>query len=151
MAVRWYGRQFTEKMMRTAEQRLSSFCDRICNDIKRDMAKPKSGKQGKQTTASAPGESPARQTSHLVRSIVHKRSGKLREKLGTNLKYGLGLELGTRPHTIKAKGKTLAWKGDDGETVFARSVKHPGIKARPWLRPALSRAKADFQQLWKDK
>ena len=122
MAVRWHGRQFTEKMMRTAEQRLSSFCDRICNDIKRDMAKPKSGKQGKQTTASAPGESPARQTRLLVGSIVHKRSGKLREKLGTNIKYGLPLELGTKK-----------------------------MAARPWLRPALSRAKANFRQLWKNK
>jgi hypothetical protein len=62
----------------------------------------------------------------------------------------LDLELGTKPHTIRAKGKTLAWKGEDGEMVFARSVKHPGIKARPWLRPALVRARVQFRQLWGD-
>lgn len=122
LAVKWHGREYIRQTERTAEQKLSSFCDRICTDIKRDMTKPKSGKQGKQTTASAPGESPARQTGHLVGSITHKRIGKMREKLGTSIPYGLYLELSTKK-----------------------------MAARPWLRPALSRARANFRQLWKDK
>jgi hypothetical protein len=122
LGVKWHGREYIRQVERTAEQKLSAFCNRICDDIKRDMAKPKSGKPGKNTTASAPGESPARQTGLLVRSIVHKRSGKMREKLGTGIKYGLYLELSTKK-----------------------------MAARPWLRPALSRARANFRQLWKDK
>ena len=46
--------------------------------------------------------------------------------------YGLFLEFGTRPHTIRPKrAKAL---GVDGR--FGKLVKHPGAKKSPWLRPA---------------
>jgi hypothetical protein len=151
LATKWHTREYIRQVERTTEAKLDALCDRIVNDIRRDMKGPKTGKPGKQTTASAPGESPAAQTGHLRRNISHHKSGRLRQKLGTNIRYGLDLELGTKPHTITAKGKALAWKGADGEAVFAKSVQHPGVKPRPWLRPALGRARVNFRQLWKDK
>jgi len=121
LAVKWYGGQYTRQTERTVEQKLFSLCNRIVNDIKRDMSKPKSGKPGKQTTASAPGESPARQTRLLIGSIVHDRVSNVKRKLGTSLKYGLYLELSTKK-----------------------------MAARPWLRPALMRAHVQFRQMWGD-
>lgn len=55
--------------------------------------------------------------------------------------YPLGLELGTRPHSIDAKGadsggrKVLANK-KTGQ-IFGRHVDHPGTPPFPWLRVAL--------------
>ena len=43
------------------------------------------------------------------------------------------LEFGTAPHVIKSKtGKNMT----DGSTFFGRVVRHPGMSARPFLRPA---------------
>lgn len=50
--------------------------------------------------------------------------------------YDEAVEYGTRPHTIRAKpGKTLAFQMN-GRTIFVKSVKHPGTKAQPYIRPA---------------
>lgn len=53
--------------------------------------------------------------------------------------YGLFIEVGTRPHVIRAKtpGGWLRWTGSDGKARFARKVNHPGTSAQPHLRPAL--------------
>ena len=49
-------------------------------------------------------------------------------------------EFGTEPYAIRAKaGKTLAFTGSEGGTVFAKEVKHPGIPERPFFRQAISR------------
>lgn len=47
------------------------------------------------------------------------------------------LEYGTRPHRITAKNaRALRWMGPSGP-IFAKSVNHPGTRARPWLAPAI--------------
>lgn len=47
--------------------------------------------------------------------------------------YAAAVHDGTRPHLIRAKNKkSLAFKIGK-KTVFARAVKHPGAKPRPWL------------------
>lgn len=46
------------------------------------------------------------------------------------------VEFGTGEHRIEAEGKTLAWSAG-GSAVFARSVDHPGAKAKPFIRPAV--------------
>lgn len=49
---------------------------------------------------------------------------------------------GAVPHKIKAKGK--GWLAFGG--IFAKSIDHPGMKAKPFLRPALdSKANAAIQ------
>lgn len=46
------------------------------------------------------------------------------------------LEYGAQPHTIAPhKAKMLRWFMDTGP-VYARLVRHPGIPAEPFLRPA---------------
>jgi len=57
----------------------------------------------------------------------------LGESVGTLHPAGLFHEFGTKPHTIEPKGKVL--KLADGGFVSG-PVKHPGMKATPFLRPA---------------
>jgi hypothetical protein len=49
--------------------------------------------------------------------------------------YPVGLELGTRPHTITSHGD-YPLRSRDGR-IFGRSVQHPGTKPYPWCRAAL--------------
>lgn len=47
------------------------------------------------------------------------------------------LETGAKPHMIRAaKGKFLQFKGEGGKMRRVRMVSHPGMAARPFLRPA---------------
>jgi hypothetical protein len=43
------------------------------------------------------------------------------------------LEYGTRPHTITAKNKGLLFFGG----LFAKNVRHPGFRPKPFMRPAV--------------
>lgn len=53
-----------------------------------------------------------------------------------NVPYARPQEYGAKPHTITAgPGKTLAFMMN-GKMVFVKSVKHPGNKAQPYIRPA---------------
>lgn len=45
------------------------------------------------------------------------------------------IEYGVRPHTIKTKASRALVNMKTGE-VFGRSVKHPGHRAQPFIRPA---------------
>lgn len=58
--------------------------------------------------------------------------------------YATAVHEGSRPHVIRPRrAKFLTWVGPQGR-VFARSVRHPGAKARPWL---LEAAKAEAGRL----
>ncbi len=82
-------------------------------------------------------------------------------RVGTNVVYAAIHQLGgkTPPHTIRAKkAKALAFPGADGETIFRRSVNHPGSKvpARPFLgvsasdeRAVLRIVNARLEALWR--
>jgi HK97 gp10 family phage protein len=49
--------------------------------------------------------------------------------------YGIGVEYGTRPHTIEPVNKrALYWKG---ALYPVRRVNHPGTAAHPFMQPAL--------------
>ena len=84
------------------------------------------------------GQPPKADTGKLRQSIfgVSDR-GLLIGRVGTTLKYGAMLELGTKRHTIAAKRKkTLAFGGMVGGKwgwVFPKSVNHPGARPRPYI------------------
>ncbi|MDO4610968.1 hypothetical protein [Corynebacterium sp.] len=47
--------------------------------------------------------------------------------------YAEAVHEGTRPHVIRPRrARALAWQGPSG-MVFARSVRYPGSRPRPWL------------------
>lgn len=49
------------------------------------------------------------------------------------------VENGTRAHTIKAKSAKVLAFNSGNKMVFAKSVKHPGTKAKPFMEPAFNR------------
>ena len=112
----------------------------------REMSTPKHGVPGPFARRSAPGEAPARQRLNLLGSIIVERAGTGAYRVGSPVKYGYWLEFGTGPYTIRPKrGKYLSWQNADGEWLFATEVHHPGIAARPWLRPAVLKVKGLFK------
>lgn len=122
----------------------------VSNDVKKSMG----GERGFGfRKPSPPGEPPAIQTGTLVRSITNDFTDidQLVVRVGTNIKYGKYLELGvSKPYTIKPKnGKVLAFKVG-GKVIFVRSVRHPGIKPRPYLKPALQRNQGKINAAWAD-
>ena len=78
-------------------------------------------------------------TGHLRRGITT-NVGNMEVTVHTsNIKYARMVEEGTRPHTIRAKGKrALYWKGAKHPV---KSVRHPGSKAKPYLIPAFESEK----------
>lgn len=80
-------------------------------------------------------------TGHLGRSI---REGQVRMSgprtvdgsVEATARYAAPVHEGSRPHIIRPrKAKALRFE-IGGRTVFARMVRHPGTKARPFLRNA---------------
>lgn len=53
--------------------------------------------------------------------------------------YAAAVERGSSPHTIRARPGGVLRFTIGGETIFARSVRHPGTPPRPWLRQAAER------------
>lgn len=58
--------------------------------------------------------------------------------VGSDLDYAAAVELGSGPHIITAKTKKVLANVETGQ-VFGRTVRHPGTRAQPYLRPALYR------------
>jgi hypothetical protein len=57
---------------------------------------------------------------------------------------------GARPHTIEARpGGMLAFPNAAGETIYRRSVNHPGIaRPNPWWTDAIGRVPEMAQRAW---
>lgn len=77
-------------------------------------------------------------------------------RIGTNTGYGLFVDLPTRPHTIRAKGKEAG--GADflrfeinGQIFFRRKVFHTGTKGSFFRRRTLQRSAPRIEQRIKDK
>ena len=71
----------------------------------------------------------AKSSGSIVTGYV-KAGGKVK---GADVYYAHMIEYGTKAHTIKARdGGALSFGGG-----FVQSVRHPGIKPRPFMRPAL--------------
>ena len=66
----------------------------------------------------------------------------------SNIKYARGVEEGTSPHIIRAKGKkALYWRGARHPV---RKVNHPGSRAKPYLIPAFEKEKDQFLEKLKE-
>lgn len=80
----------------------------------------------------------------LIQSIVEK-TGILKGEIAVNAQHAGSVEFGSKPHIIKPKTKkALAFKPgagfrswDESGRIVVKSVKHPGTKAQPYLRPAM--------------
>jgi len=103
-----------------------------------------------------------RKTGRLKRNISHGEPYVIGDRryaidVGTNVEYAKAQEFGTGPYEIYPKTKralAFDWLGapagmtpsKSGKFIFAH-VSHPGVKAQPYLRPALRESKGDIERL----
>lgn len=71
-----------------------------------------------------------------IRNTVS-RSGDAVADIHTNVDYAPFVELGTRPHIIRARNAQALRFRWHGRTFYAKSVHHPGTPAKSFLRRAL--------------
>jgi hypothetical protein len=68
--------------------------------------------------------------------------------VGTNVKYGKWQEFGIpHPWIIRAHGDGMLHFNIGGVDIFRKQVRHPGLKPRPWLRPALLSVAPTFKAI----
>jgi HK97 gp10 family phage protein len=82
---------------------------------------------------------------------IKPKPGGMYAKIGTNVNYAIDVEYGTKAHEIKpANGGVLVFKTKDGETVFTKkTIKHPGTKRQPFLRPAFFNNIKNIKEIFK--
>ena len=122
--VEWRGAGVLADVNALVSQRLDRAAILVQTEARQSIRAPKSGKtRGKRAIRSAPGEAPASQHPvGLLSSVQYDAPSQLTRRIGTNLDYGLFLEMGAP--TIN-------------------------LKPRPWLVPALLKMKARIQRLFK--
>lgn len=89
-------------------------------------------------------------TGHLRRSIgpvrITTEAQRIMGTLGVSATYAPYHEYGTPPYTIRPRtARVLAWRTATGARRFARIVRHPGLRPRPFFRPSW----AEMLQSWK--
>jgi len=96
-----------------AAERLDSAAILVVATAKKSMEEPKSGKPGPKRTRSAPGEAPSTQNRTLRDRIDSDAPSQLTRRVGTNLDYGLYLELGTRTIAARPWLEVALWANAD--------------------------------------
>ncbi len=113
----WRGRQVCDAVADTVDAKLHVVGGLMVRDIKNDIKKPGPTRTHPGYAPSKPGESPHVRTRRLWQSITHEVEKGVC-RVGTNVKYAKWLELGTR-----------------------------NMRPRPFLRKALSRARASIVRI----
>lgn len=86
-------------------------------------------------------------TGQLARSIEAYRRDLMSWGFGTDLEYGPPVEYGSDPHIIRPDdAEALAFPGEDGETVFAAKVEHPGTPPQPFVRKAFREHESELER-----
>ncbi len=140
-----HTKEFLDFARNEVEMAVAGSAIRVAEEATRLLGlKPGPSKQNPTATASKPGEPPHKRTSVLADSIQHetlRRRNEFTGRVGTNVKYGFWLEIGTKGGTVikPKKGGLLSWIGPDGKRRYAKSVTMKPLAPRPYLRPALNK------------
>ena len=73
------------------------------------------------------------QTGQTANSFFFERLSSLVRKVANDAPWYNIIELGSRPHVIKAVNKKFLHFVIDGQDIFVKSVKHPGTSPNPIL------------------
>ena len=102
---------------------------------------------GRLTVREMRARAPVR-TGRLRRSIraIIRRQG---VEVSPHVPYWVYVEKGVKPHMIypKQPGGVLVWETGEGETVFARYVRHPGFLGRFFVRATRLAVRPRLQSL----
>lgn len=73
---------------------------------------------------------------------------KLKGEVGNNAKYASAVHNGASAHTITPRRRQALRFTVGGTVVYARSVRHPGNPARPWLARAAQQVALERDYRW---
>jgi len=113
----WHGPKVAKAIDTGLQRNLTKAALFVVRKVKQSLTKAGPTKTHPSTPASSPGEPPHRRTGRLARSITHEVTATT-ARVGTNVKYGKFLEVGT---------------GD--------------MAARPYLRPAVYKNRKQIKKL----
>lgn len=88
-----------------------------------------------QATIDCPVDTGNLRAHHVMR--VKDLKTRVKGSVINNAKYAAAVHDGSPPHTIRARRRKALRFTAGGETIFVRSVRHPGTAPRPWLFKAL--------------
>lgn len=92
------------------------------------------------TTRRASGDVLKVRSGHLRRTIgpptVRETASGAAGELAVRATYAPSQEFGTRPYTIRARRAKALRFFVGGKAVFAKSVRHPGLRPRPFFGPS---------------
>ena len=149
--LNWFGAEYLASAETEVEKAITRLTITLERNVKQDL-RAKSGPTATAPTrdASKAGEVPHLRTGTYHRSIDHetvRRGSDFIGRVGTNMKIGKWLELGTQKTTVirPTRGKWLSWVDQTGTRRFAKQVTIPPLKARPHLRPALDALKPEIE------
>lgn len=127
VVLEWYGNQLMTKAEAATERGLTKLAGKIAQHSRDLMHETKHGKKYRSLpqTTSAPYEAPAVQTARLQNSVQIDDSERMIRKIGTNLDYGLYLEVGTSKMTERPYLRPALFKftGRAGEELFESLLK----------------------------
>jgi HK97 gp10 family phage protein len=86
----------------------------------------------------------------LKGSFSHKVQGNT-GIVANNAEHAIYVEYGTRPHTITVNGPVFL-KSKKSGTIgwrYLGTIRHPGTKAQPFMRPAARKEKKPLVDLWR--
>lgn len=111
--IDWRGDQVMADVDGMVSRRLDAAAIIVVAKAKASMREPKSGVPGPKRTRSAAGEAPASQLDTLRNSIARDAPSQLTRRVGTNLDYGLFLELGTKKMAARPWLEVALWASAD--------------------------------------
>ena len=90
-------------------------------------------------------------TGKLRRSIRKKVNLQaLTAEVGPTVEYAVYVEYGTRPHIIRpVRAQALRFEVA-GRVVFAKLVRHPGTKPRPFVRETAEAVRRQISRFWRE-
>ncbi len=85
-------------------------------------------------------------TQHYMRTS--ESATRVRGEVGNNAKYASAVHNGTSAHTITPRRRKALRFAVAGGVIYARSVRHPGNQARPWLARAAQQVALERNYRW---
>ena len=99
-----------------------------------------------QASVNCPVDTGNMRAQHYMRTS--ETATKLKGQVGNNAKYAAAVHDGSSAHTIRPRRRKALRFTVGGTVVYARSVRHPGNPARPWLARAAQQVALQRNYRW---